>query len=215
VRRTVALADAEGVAAVTIRRLATELRVTPMALYWHFPSKEDLLDAAVDAVLAEVAGVGAAGPWQRRFTALIEELVAALRAHQWVIAAGADRALMREPGLEITDRALDALRDGGFGPQAAANLARSVLHTVLGLVAGDPGPGPTRSAADVADQERRTRQRLESLPADRYPRVVEAAAPLAACADADDYYRAGLDLLLAGVAALAPGSAQRPTAART
>jgi AcrR family transcriptional regulator len=214
VRRTVALADAEGVAAVTIRRLATGLRVTPMALYWHFASKEELLDAAVDAVLAEVAGVRAAGPWQRRFAALIEALVAALRAHPWAVAAGADRALMREPGLKVTDRALDALRDGGFAPQAAANLARSVLHTVLGLVAGDPGPGPTVSAADVAEQERRTRQRLESVPADRYPRVVEAAAPLAACTDPDDYYRAGLDLLLAGVTALAHRSPGRSTATR-
>ena len=43
VQRALALADADGLDALTIRRLATELGVTPMALYWHFRNKEELL----------------------------------------------------------------------------------------------------------------------------------------------------------------------------
>ena len=50
VERGLALADAEGLDALTIRRLATELGVTPMALYWHFRNKEELLAALGDQV---------------------------------------------------------------------------------------------------------------------------------------------------------------------
>ena len=49
--RALEIADAEGLDAVTIRRLATELGVTPMALYWHFRTKEDLLAGLADRVL--------------------------------------------------------------------------------------------------------------------------------------------------------------------
>ena len=51
VGRAIALADAEGLDALTIRRLAQELGVTPMALYWHFRNKEELLAGAGRPVL--------------------------------------------------------------------------------------------------------------------------------------------------------------------
>ncbi len=54
VDRALALADAPGLEALTIRRLAQDLGVTPMALYWHFRSKEDLLMALGDRVWAEI-----------------------------------------------------------------------------------------------------------------------------------------------------------------
>src|SRR3954452_5854316 len=52
--RALALADAEGIDAVTIRRLATDLGVTPMALYWHFQDKERLLDGVAELVLSQI-----------------------------------------------------------------------------------------------------------------------------------------------------------------
>src|SRR5512135_623562 len=54
VQRALALADAEGLDALTIRRLATELGVTPMALYWHFRNKEELLAGLADQVWGEL-----------------------------------------------------------------------------------------------------------------------------------------------------------------
>src|SRR3978361_2253941 len=61
--RALALADADGLEAVTIRRLATELGVTPMALYWHFRTKEDLLEGLGDRVLDAVEVPEASGDW--------------------------------------------------------------------------------------------------------------------------------------------------------
>src|SRR5271165_7308013 len=54
VDRALELADAHGLDALTIRKLATELGVTPMALYWHFRSKEELLGGLVDRVWGEI-----------------------------------------------------------------------------------------------------------------------------------------------------------------
>src|ERR1700722_1452703 len=53
VERGLALADAEGLEAVTIRRLASDLGVTPMALYWHFKTKDELLSGLADSIWAE------------------------------------------------------------------------------------------------------------------------------------------------------------------
>ena len=50
--RALAIADADGVDALSVRRLARELGVTPMALYWHFENKEALLHALGDRLLA-------------------------------------------------------------------------------------------------------------------------------------------------------------------
>ncbi|HMI24138.1 MAG TPA: TetR family transcriptional regulator, partial [Streptosporangiaceae bacterium] len=48
------LADADGLDALTIRKLAEHLGVTPMALYWHFRSKEDLLEGVAEQVWGEI-----------------------------------------------------------------------------------------------------------------------------------------------------------------
>ena len=53
-RLAMQLADADGLEALTIRKLATDLGVTPMALYWHFRSKEELLGGLVERVWSEI-----------------------------------------------------------------------------------------------------------------------------------------------------------------
>ena len=62
-----AIADAEGIAAVTMRRLAAELGVEAMSLYYHLPGKDGLLDGLVEAVIAEIASpIGRTAPTSPR-----------------------------------------------------------------------------------------------------------------------------------------------------
>src|SRR5712671_3885715 len=76
VGRALALADAEGLDALTVRRLAQELGVTPMALYWHFRSKEELLSGLADRFWSEIdTDVDEAAPWPAQLRALLESLV--------------------------------------------------------------------------------------------------------------------------------------------
>src|SRR3712207_4603006 len=61
------LAESEGLEALTIRRLAKELGVTPMALYWHFRSKDELLDGMAARIFEEVdLSVDASAAWREQ-----------------------------------------------------------------------------------------------------------------------------------------------------
>ena len=82
VDRALALADAHGLEALTIRRLAQDLGVTPMALYWHFRSKEELLMALGDRVWEEIdVSLDPAVDWITQLRGLMESLVRTLRVH--------------------------------------------------------------------------------------------------------------------------------------
>src|SRR5689334_2373748 len=74
--RALRLGDDEGLDAVTIRRLAQELGVTPMALYWHFKNKDELLLGVINHVLADVrSDRAAADPWAVQLRAMLATLV--------------------------------------------------------------------------------------------------------------------------------------------
>jgi TetR/AcrR family transcriptional regulator, tetracycline repressor protein len=206
VDRGLALADAEGLDAVTIRRLAAELGVTPMALYWHFRSKEDLLTGLADRIWAEVdVKVDPDADWSAQLRSMMESLVHVLRVHpsaSQLLIAGEKRT--SEAALIATETALDILERGGFDPDHAAVIARSGLFTGLMLVLSEPGNEPGMDAEQRQEYARQNRVRLSLLPPDRFPRVVEAAGPLTACDKPDFHYQLGIDLFIAGVQALAP-----------
>jgi TetR/AcrR family transcriptional regulator, tetracycline repressor protein len=206
VDRGLALADAEGLEAVTIRRLATELGVTPMALYWHFRSKEELLTGLADRIWAEVdVEVDPAADWSVQLRTIMESLVHVLRIHPSaspLLISGEKRN--SEAALIATETALAILKRGGFDPEHAAVIARSGLFTGLMLVLSEPGNEPGLSPQEKAEHMRQNRVRLSLLPPDRFPRVVEAAGPLTDCDDPDFHYQVGIDLFIAGVQALAP-----------
>ena len=85
------------------------------------------------------------------------------------------------------------------------------LSTVVNLVAGEPGFIAPDDSGELLDARRRARVFLEALPPERYPRLVEAAAPLSAREDPDAYYEFGLDLLLAGIGEMAARKKRGPT----
>ena len=96
-------------------------------------------------------------------------------------------------------RARRVLADGGD-----ADRPRHALSTVVNLVSGEPGAVAREESEELLlDARRPARLFLESLPPERYPRLVEAATPLSEGVDSDAYLAFGLDLLLAGIEAMA------------
>src|SRR3954449_4981099 len=75
VERALTVMDADGPDAVTIRRIAHELGVTPMALYWHVANKDELLAAMGDALLAGVTLPPPTGPWHVQLRAVVDVLI--------------------------------------------------------------------------------------------------------------------------------------------
>jgi TetR/AcrR family transcriptional regulator, tetracycline repressor protein len=204
VERALALADADGLDALTIRRLAAELRVTPMALYWHFRNKEELLEGLADRVWGELdIDVDPAAPWPAQLRGLLESLVGVLRAHPSASQLLLITAKSGPAALAATEVALEVLRGAGFDPSHASEITRSALWTGLMLVMSEPGMEPGMEDEDRAEHQRRALVRLASLPVSRFPRVVECALPLTACDDPEFHYRLGIDLFIAGVEAIA------------
>jgi AcrR family transcriptional regulator len=178
--------------------------VTPMALYWHFRSKEELLAGLADQVWAEMnMQVDPAQPWPRQLQGLLESLVWVLRAHPCASQLLLETEKQSEAFLQATEVALEVLRSAGFDPQHASEVARSALWTGLMLVMSEPGVHPGKSDQEKAEYQRHALVRLATLPPDRYPRVVEAAVPLTACDDPEFHYRFGIEVFIAGVEAVA------------
>jgi TetR/AcrR family tetracycline transcriptional repressor len=204
VERGLALADAEGLDALTIRRLATELGVTPMALYWHFRNKEELLAGLGDQVWRELdTDVELDAPWHEQMRALLESLLHVLRSHPAASQLILEGEKQSDAALVASETALAILRRGGFDAEQAAEIARSALWTGLMLVMSE-GFKPGLTDAERTEEQRRARVRLALLPPDRFPRLVEAAVPMSSC-DADFHYKFGVDLFVSGVRAMAPG----------
>jgi AcrR family transcriptional regulator len=202
VERALTVMDAEGPDAITIRRLAQEFGVTPMALYWHVANKDELLAAMGDALLAGVEPPPPVGSWSAQLRAVVENLIESLARHPAAAELVFPRILVVEPGLRITEFTLALLEDAGFSRQQAADLARMALQTAMMLVTQLPG-AESQAARDERDALlAEKRAYVESLPADRYPHVQAAAYALTACEDESAYYFFGVDLYIEGAKAL-------------
>src|ERR1700744_6009431 len=172
VDRALKLADADGLDALTIRKLAQDLGVTPMALYWHFRSKEDLLEGVAEQLWGELdLDVDRAAPWWAQVRGLLESLVRVLRGHPAAAQLFLEHEQRNEAAQRATETTLDILRNAGFGPKHASAIARSALWTGITLVMSEPGFFPELSEQERAEKQRRSRIELALLPIDKYPRL--------------------------------------------
>lgn len=196
------LADAEGLDAITTRRLAQHHGVTPMALYRHFRDKEEILDALAERLLAEVVLPAPDDrPWHEQTLDLFDAFLATLRTHPATAALVLGRVLVSDPGLALAERTLSLLSDAGFPVDQAAETAGQALCSLVTLVLTEPGGGRDSAAdpeaRDAAISARRAS--LAALPPQRYPHVVAAADALADCASDDVYYARGAAMIVAGM----------------
>jgi TetR/AcrR family tetracycline transcriptional repressor len=198
----IALAEAEGLEAVTIRRLAQDQGVTPMALYWHFKDKNLLLDGIAERVLSEVAlpSAGASEKaWFEQLREVLSALLAVLRAHPAVADLVKMRVLLSEPGLEIAEHTLGLLRGAGFTAEQAAQLASHALHTIVVLVTQEPG---LMVGEDLSAREERIRVKkasFQSLSPERFPNMLASADAFIDCGNEPAYFELGMDLFIQGV----------------
>lgn len=81
----VAVADAEGVQAVSMRRIARDLRAGAMSLYWHVESKEDLLELMLDQMEAEIDVPAPTGDWRADLRGYASDMCAVLMRHPWAM----------------------------------------------------------------------------------------------------------------------------------
>jgi TetR/AcrR family tetracycline transcriptional repressor len=200
VTSALAIADTEGLDAVTIRRLAQEHDVTPMALYRHFSDKDDLLAAVADRLLADVTVPEPTDErWDLQLHALLAAFVAALRPHPTVAGLTLGRLLVAEPGLELCERILELLSESSLSQDLAAEVGRQAVCNLVALVAYQPGAGEENDALAWEDTIRVKRAALGALPPRRYPRITAVADTLVCPFDMDRYYQLGIENAVAGI----------------
>src|SRR3974390_2919211 len=128
-RAAMAVADSEGLDALSMRRLGQELGVEAMSVYNHVRNKEDILDGLVDMVFAEI-GVPAGRDWKSAMRQRAITVQQVLGRHSWAIALMESR---RNPGpgsLRHHDSVLGCLREAGFSMVMAAH-AYSLLDSYI------------------------------------------------------------------------------------
>lgn len=196
-----AVTDAEGVDALTMRRVATELGVDPMALYRHVASKDALLDGLVEMLWQQVP------PPPRRSDQWVESLRGHAHALRSVVnahpnAAGLllTRCVLSQPALERYDTLLANLRDAGFDEVLAARILRTVTSTALGdalaALTYYAFAGPALQEATDGDTDAWI-SLSQALPADTPPALVRTAYTVCAC-EPDADFTFVLDLILHG-----------------
>jgi TetR/AcrR family tetracycline transcriptional repressor len=195
------IVDEQGLESLTVRKVADEFGVTPMALYWHFSNKEALLDAVGDFVVSTVRAPDPSLGLEDYLREAMVALVDAMRAHPGATPLVVTRMLTTEVGRDVTEAVLDKLMSAGCDAQKAASVAHYALMIAVSLVTGQPGTEAGVQPADRDDVVAAKLALLEALPDDRYPRLRAAAPSFVDCVDAAGYYADAIDIFVNGVMA--------------
>ncbi len=166
----VAVADAGGIAALTIRSLAQELGVKPMAVYHYVDNKDEILDGIVDTVFSDIALPSPTGDWRAQMRLRAHSARDVLRRHPWAIGLLESRTSPGPATLRHHDAVIATLRTAGFSLALTAHAYAVIDSYTYGFAlqeAGLPFDDDPSSVADVAEP---FLQRFD--PAD-YPHLVE------------------------------------------
>lgn len=204
----VSLADREGLESLSMRRLATELGVVPMALYKHVTDKDDLVAGMIDQVVEAYRAPDAGLDWRAAVRGRIMAARDALHEHPWLRSA-LERATQRTPAvLGHMDAIAGDLRRGGLSYDLVHHAMHALGHRIWGFSpeAFSDGTGSSAERAGEAEPAPVDPAQLAAM-AERYPHVVAIAldtaqrAPGGAC-DTEAEFAFTLDLLLDAVSSL-------------
>jgi AcrR family transcriptional regulator len=194
----VALADDAGIESLSMRKLAEELGVVPMALYKHVANKEELLDGMIDMVVGEIDPPVRGTDWK---SALRQRILSARRAllrHPWASRVIESRTSPTPVVLEYMDSMIGIFRAGGF----SVNLTHHVMHVIGSRLLG--------FTQELFDDSRSVDPEMQAIMlremARKYPYVAEIAGAASHAGESvvgqgcDDQFEFefALDLLLDG-----------------
>lgn len=149
-RAAVTYADKNGIESLNIRRLAGLLGAGPMSLYHYYSSKDELLDAMVEYVAAEIDQPGPGEPWRIAITNMSVSAHRAMSKHDWVCSIWSKRTLGPNK-LAYMESILRVLRESGFSIADACDAYHAITVHIEGFAlqaAGFPvKPGDVQAVA--------------------------------------------------------------------
>jgi AcrR family transcriptional regulator len=210
-RAAVQLADEVGIDAVSMRRLAEALGVVPMALYKHVANKDELLDAMIDVIVAEIDPPAGGQGWQAAIRGRILSARQVLLRHPWARPVLESRTRQSPTVLEYMDSTIGVFLAGGL----SVDLTHHVMHALGSRMWGftqelfdqpaEPSAAPAATPSPPpAPPPEATAAALGAL-AERYPHIAQISRAAAhddtvvtrGCDDRFEFEFA-LDLLLDG-----------------
>ncbi len=146
------VADAGGLDSLTIRSLAQELHVAPMAIYHYVANKDEILDGVVDLVFGEMEYPSADGDWRTAMARRCRSARQVLRRHPWAIPLLQSRRAPGPATLRHLDAVIGCLRGAGFSVRMTAHAYALIDSYVYGFALSEaslPINGPD-TVAEVA-----------------------------------------------------------------
>jgi AcrR family transcriptional regulator len=215
VATAMAVADAEGLEAVTMRRIARELGAGAMSLYWHVASKEQLQDLMLEAIEGEIEVPEPSGDWRADLRAFARSTRAVYLRHQWALDFRGFRPPTGPNDARNADRLFGVFDGLGVDVGATVWMTQAVITYVFGAVWREIKEIQTHRemaaiAASMSEEELATFQKefSERIHASgRYPRIarfIEADVDPDDPATRADRFESGLDLMLDGIAGRLP-----------
>jgi len=203
IKEALALLEQEGPGALSMRRLADRLGVTPNALYTYVRGKADLIDGLIDQVYAGLTlELDRSGDWAQQLTTLSQQIRAHLLAHPAVVPYALQQPGLGPHSLRLGEAIYNVLRPAGFSDQAVVGTVYALLTYILGFVALEI-PRASTDPENSDEFVRRMWAFFAALPPGEFPHTVQLAAQLARIST-DDQFQFGIRTFLAGLNAQQP-----------
>jgi len=190
------LADQGGIESLSMRKLGQELGVEAMALYYHFASKDEVLDGSVDLVFGEIDLPVSGADWKTAMRHRALSVRDVLSRHRWAIGLMESRANPGPANLRHHDTVIGSLRAAGFDMAMAAH-AYSLLDSYIYGFALTKMNLPFDASPEIASV---AQGMLEPFPVDEYPNLVQMLTEhvMKPGYDYGDEFEYGLDVILDG-----------------
>jgi len=204
-RAAVEVADREGLESLTMRKLADELGVGAMSLYYYVPNKDELITGMVDVVFDEIELPPADVEWKIAMRQRARSTREALNRHRWAVGLMESRAMPGPASFRVHDAVLGYLRKAGFSIEMTIQ-AYSVLDAYIYGFCLQEKTVPFESAEEAAAVAQEQVREYEGLAddhqlaslADEFPYLAEVVAGHVAEVGHDfgGAFEYGLDLIL-------------------
>jgi len=202
VETALAVGDRDGIDAISLRGIANELGVTPMALYRYVESKELLLEAVAELTYSEVELPDPAqSDWWAGISSIAHSFRRVLLSHPATAAIITTRSAEGPSALRILECILALLRKAGFELGDAVRVQGALVRFLISLVSFEASLLPELGEEERVQKARRTRFELESLPSAEFANLIEAAPFLATPFEPEATFEFALTLLRGGIEA--------------
>jgi TetR/AcrR family tetracycline transcriptional repressor len=182
---------AEGYQALSMRRLGAKCGVAPMTLYAYVGSKDELLQALMNRLLAtDELRLDPADPWQEQVAQSFRSARARLLEHTELLPVAATQRIEGGAAYRGAESLFGALRKGGLGDKHIVQAFDALVSYTVGF---------TQREAALQQSDTAALPGLRELPRDEFPNVL-ALAGILMTRDMEENFNAGLELLIAGIA---------------